>query len=76
MNATLKQMIPIIETWSEDDQAALLAFAREIEQQRVGVYSMSPDEELAVGEGLAEADRGEFISDEATASIWRKFAGR
>jgi predicted transcriptional regulator len=31
---------------------------------RVGSYKLSPDERAAVEEGLAQADRGEFVSDQ------------
>jgi len=52
------------ETWPVEDQQELAEYAREIEARRTGVYSMSDDERAAVGEGLAQADRGEFVTDE------------
>ena len=38
--------------------------AREIESRRMGVYVMSDEERAAVREGLEQARRGEFVSDE------------
>ncbi|XSC44052.1 hypothetical protein ACF1BQ_041045 [Bradyrhizobium sp. RDT10] len=57
-------MIEHGETWSVEDQEELAEYAREIEARRTGVYTMSDDERAAVRKGLAEADRGEFVSDE------------
>ena len=72
MNAGLKQLLPVIETWSEEDQLALVEAAREIEALRGGVYAMSSEEEAAVAEGLAEAERGEFASEERVRALWKR----
>jgi predicted transcriptional regulator len=74
MNATLKQIIPTIESWPDEDQAALAEIARWIEARRAGVYLMTPDEERAVNEGLAQADRSEFVAEETINALWSKFA--
>jgi predicted transcriptional regulator len=76
MNASLRQMLPAIERWPAEDQQALAEFAREIEAARTGVYVMTPEEEAAVAEGLAQADRGEFVSDEQMAAVWKRFAAK
>jgi hypothetical protein len=67
MNKLLKEMIEHAETWPREDQEELAEYAREIEARRTGVYIMSDDERVAVGKGLAEADRGEFVPDELIA---------
>jgi hypothetical protein len=67
MNKLLKEMIEHAETWPREDQEELAEYAREIEARRTGVYIMLDDERTAVGKGLAEADRGEFVSDELIA---------
>ena len=41
--------------------------AREIQARRTGVYVMSDEERAAVRRGVAQADRGEFVSDEVVA---------
>jgi hypothetical protein len=69
MNKLLKEMIEHAETWPREDQEELAEYAREIEARRTGVYIMSDDERVAVGKGLAEADRGEFVSDELIAEV-------
>jgi hypothetical protein len=42
MISTLQKLLPLIETWPEEDQEALAEAAREIEALRTGVYEMSP----------------------------------
>jgi hypothetical protein len=67
MIKTLKDVVQLAETWPAEDQEELAEYAREIEARRTGTYVMSDDERAAVLKGLAEADRGEFVSDEVVA---------
>lgn len=73
MNSTLQRLLPAIEQWPEEDQEALAEAAREIAALRTGVYSMSGDEEAAVAEGLDQAERGEFVSSDQIAEVWKRF---
>ena len=73
MNSTLQKLLPAIEQWPDEDQEALAEAAREIEARRTGVYSMSKEEEAAVAEGLSQAERAEFASDDQVAEIWKRF---
>ena len=73
MITALKQMLASIESWPEEDQEALNEAAREIVAARTGVYDLTPQEEAAVAEGLAQADRGEFASDEEIAALWKRY---
>ncbi|HVQ67839.1 MAG TPA: hypothetical protein VMT08_10085 [Bradyrhizobium sp.] len=75
MNKLLKEMIEHAETWPREDQEELAEYAREIEARRTGLYTMSDDERAAVGKGLAEADRGEFVSDELIAEADKRHGG-
>jgi predicted transcriptional regulator len=60
--------------WPEDDQAVLAEFVRGIEAHRQeGVYVMTPDERAAVERGLAQANRGEFATDEEMKSLRARF---
>ena len=74
MNASLKHILPLIERWPPEDQEALAEFANEIQAQRTGVYEMTAEEAAAVDEGSAQAERGEFVSEERMAAVWRRFA--
>ena len=74
MITTLKQMLPMIENWPAEDQEALAEAAREIGAERTGVYVMTPEEAAAVDDGLAQADRREFASEEEVAALWKRYA--
>ena len=75
MNRILKEVIEHAASWPREDQEELAEFAREIEARRTGVYIMSDDERAAVGKGLAEADRGEFVPDEFVAEADKRHEG-
>ncbi len=72
VNSTLQKLLPAIERWPDEDQEALAEAAREIEALRSGVYAMSPAEEAAVAEGLAQPEQGEFTSDARIAELWKR----
>jgi hypothetical protein len=75
MNRILKEVIEHAETWPQEDQEELAEYAREIEARRTGVYTMSDDERSAVAKGLAEADGGEFVSDDLIAEADKRHEG-
>ena len=75
MNRLLKEVIEHAETWPLEDQEELAEYAREIEARRSGVYTMSDQERVAVGKGLAEADRGQFVSEERVAEADKRHEG-
>ena len=62
---TLRDLLEHAETWPREDQEELAEYAREIQARRTGIYTMSDDERAAVRRGLAEADQGKFVPDEA-----------
>ena len=72
MNSVLKNLLPVIETWPDEDQEALVEAAREIEALRTGVYIMSADEDIAVSEALSQADRSEFAEDARIRALWKQ----
>jgi len=68
INAALESL----RSWPQEDQEELLEFGRIIEARRTGTYVMTDQERLAVREGLAQADRGEFVSDEDMEAFWKR----
>ena len=62
-----KRLLEQVESWPQEDQDELAEYAREIEARRTGVYAMTDVERAAVGRGLAQADRGEFVPDDVVA---------
>ena len=75
MNRLLREVIEHAETWPLEDQEELAEYAREIEARRTGVYTMSDQERAAVGKGLAEADSGQFVSEERVAEADKRHEG-
>ena len=70
---SLNEALARAERWPLEDQKRLIIFADEIEAARLRPYEMTPEEEAAVNEGMAQADRGEFASEEQVAAIWKRF---
>jgi hypothetical protein len=64
---TLQDVLEHAATWPLEDQDELAEYAREIEARRTGIYTMSDGERIAVNRAMAQADRGEFVSDELVA---------
>ena len=74
MIKTFRDALQLAESWPEEDQKELAEHMREIEARRTGVYVMSDDERTAVRQGLAEADRSEFVPDDVVAEADKRHA--
>jgi predicted transcriptional regulator len=61
-----------VRSWPQEDQEEIVKIAREIEARRNGVYVMNDEERAAEREGLEQARRGEFMSDEEMDTFWAK----
>jgi predicted transcriptional regulator len=61
-----------VRSWPQEDQEELVEIARTIEARRTGMYVMTDQERAAVREGLVQADRGEFVSDEEMEAFWKR----
>jgi D-serine dehydratase len=72
MTQSTKEILRRVETWPEEDQKELAEVAREIEARRSGVYVLDKEEELAIREGLAQLDRGEWMSEEDMKAFWKR----
>jgi hypothetical protein len=72
MNQDTKEILRRVETWPEEDQAELAEVAREIEARRSGVHALTSEEEVAIREGLAQLDRGEWVSEEDMKAFWKR----
>jgi predicted transcriptional regulator len=67
MTPMTRKLIERVANWPEEDLAELEEAAREIEARRSGVYVLSDEEWTDLQEGMAEADRGEFVPDDVVA---------
>ena len=72
MTKTSKQLLERVASWPEEDQEELAEVARQIEARRSGVYEPTPEEELAIREGIAELDRGEWVGEEEMRAFWKR----
>lgn len=72
MTGQLKALAAEAETWPEEDQRELVEYAEVIRARRAGIYVMTPDERAAVDEGIGQARRGEFVSDEEMDAFWKR----
>jgi len=70
VNQGTKEILDRVGAWPQEDREELAEVAREIEARRAGIYELTPDEEQAVREGLAELERGEWASEEAMRAFW------
>jgi len=68
----INSILENIRSWPEEDQEELVEVAREILARRIGVYLMNDEEREAVGEGLDQARRGEFVPDDEMESFWKQ----
>ena len=75
MNATALMIDALIErvgTWPEELQEEAVRALLALEARRMGAYQLSDDERAAIDEGLAEADRGNFVSNEDVAAFFKR----
>jgi predicted transcriptional regulator len=72
MSKSTEELIRRIEALPEDEQDEVAEVVREIECRRRGIYEMNAEEEAAVREGLAELDRGKWVSEEEMRAFWKR----
>ena len=72
MSPATKKLLEQVESWPAEDQEELAQYAREIEARRRGIYTVDEEEEAAIRRGLAELDRGEWVSEEEMRSFWKR----
>jgi predicted transcriptional regulator len=73
MNKIAETILDRIAAWPEEAQEELMQAIVDIEAKHFGVYHLSDDERAAVQEGLAQAERGEFVADEVVAAYFNKY---
>jgi predicted transcriptional regulator len=68
MTPATKTILEQVADWPQQDQDELAEYAREIEARRSGIYVLSDEEWADLQEGIAQADRGEFVPDDVVAN--------
>jgi hypothetical protein len=71
VNKGLGVLLERVASWPEEAQAELLKSVIDIEARHSGMYHLSDDERAAVEEGLEQAKRREFVSDEEMAAFFQ-----
>ncbi|HXT07158.1 MAG TPA: hypothetical protein VN715_09500 [Roseiarcus sp.] len=72
MSDTASEILDRVSSWPQEDIDELAEMARVIEARRTGHYEVTSDEGVAIREGLAELDRGEWTSEEAMRAFWQR----
>ena len=74
MDTTLSDILERAESWPKEIQEQLIAFAKDLDSQyKNGVYILSPEEREAVEEGLAQFERGEFVTEEEMEKVFARY---
>ena len=73
MTKQLEDALEAVRRMSPDDQNAIARMLRSITDSDVGPEPIDPMHREAVDEGLAEADRGEFATDDDVIAAFRRF---
>jgi predicted transcriptional regulator len=72
MNKLAEEILGRIDAWPKEAQAELVQSLIDIEVKHFGTYRLSDEERAAVREGLAQAERGEFVPDEVMAEFFKR----
>ena len=73
MNKAAENILDRIADWPKEAREELMQSIVDIEAKHLGVYRLSDDERAAVREGMAQADRGEFVPDDVVESYFNKY---
>jgi predicted transcriptional regulator len=65
-------LIERVASWPEEAQEEAVQSLLSIEARHLGTYHLSVEEKSAVLEGLAQADRGDFVSDEEMTAFFKR----
>ena len=69
----IEAVLERVRFWPDEQQELAAAMLLSIEGQiGAGDDELSPEEEAELDEAIAEADRGEFISDEEVAALFAR----
>ena len=72
MTRVLEDAIEKVRQLPEDRQAYVAEVLEQIAAAGGDVFTVPEDHRAAVLEGLEQAERGEFVSDEEMAALWKK----
>ena len=74
MTRLLEQAIETVSTLPDDTQDELARILLQLAGVEQPPYELTPEEESDIDASLAEAERGEFATDEEVRAMWAKHA--
>ncbi|HEV2606235.1 MAG TPA: hypothetical protein VGU24_21510 [Microvirga sp.] len=69
----IDEVLDRVRTWSAEDQEEAALFLLAIEERRKGFYELDEEEIADIEAGLAEAERGEFATDEEMEALFNRY---
>jgi predicted transcriptional regulator len=72
MTRLLKQAVEAVSTLPADRQDELARVLLQLAGVEQPPYALTPEEEADINASLAEAERGEFATDEEVRAMWAK----
>jgi hypothetical protein len=58
--------------WPSEAQDELMSALVRIEEKHIGLYRLEEEEELAIEEAVAQANRGELASSDELTDLWAR----
>jgi len=62
-----------VKTWPPERQEDAVRVLLRMEEAGTELYQLSDDERAAIEEGMAQARRGEFATDEEVAAVFNRY---
>ncbi len=72
MTKQLKEILERVDSWPEKVQQEAVQTLLTIEERGTGIYHVSDEEWADMQEGIQQANRGEYASEEAVAKANKK----
>ncbi|HEY2071736.1 MAG TPA: hypothetical protein VGG48_19405 [Rhizomicrobium sp.] len=72
-NEKIEAFFDRIRKWPDDWQDEVIAVLSKLEHDFENPYELTEEEERDLDEGLAEADRGEFVPEEEIEAFFAQF---
>jgi predicted transcriptional regulator len=73
MTKLLEEAVEKLSQLPEGRQNELAQMLIDVAAADLSPYQLTEEERAAVEEGVAQAERGEFASDEDVAALWQRF---
>ena len=68
----LDEILARVRTWTPDLQAEAVNALLTLEQEAADIYELTDEERADIREGLAEAERGDFATEEEIVHVFRR----